>query len=125
MAIHQAELRMTNHERAHVAGTILLADGDRVGLTDAAYTLGSSPLDGEGIRTYLRANSRQDVPIPRTTVDICNIHDLVCDFTAGSIPHYKADGNVHSAYLTQRPSLLTKAADLIAKLIIKRDPGAS
>jgi hypothetical protein len=124
MAIHQAELRMTKHERAHVAGTILLADGDRVGLTDAEYTLGSSPRDGEGIRTYLRANSRQDVPIPRTTVDICNIHDLVCDFTAGSIRHHTADGKVHTTYLTNSRSLLNHAADLIARLIIKHDPGA-
>ena len=98
MAIHQAELQMSRGMRSHIAGTILLADGDRTPNTAAAYTLGTSPARGEGVRSYLGMNSGRDVPLPGSTVDICDSHDMICDFTSGAILSYSRDLQVHGAY---------------------------
>jgi hypothetical protein len=57
-----------------------------------------------------------DVPLPASTVDICNDHDIVCDFTLGAIRHYKAETRVHTTY-TSGP-LLQQAADWIAHRVL-------
>jgi hypothetical protein len=116
MAVHQAELRMSATLRSHIAGTILLADGDRVPNTAAAETLGSSPANGEGVRSYLHMNSLQDVPMPESTVDVCNTHDIVCDFTSGSILHVGRDTRVHTTYGSGQ--LPQQAANWVAQRIV-------
>jgi alpha-tubulin suppressor-like RCC1 family protein len=123
MAVHQAELKMTSAQRSRIAATVLVADGDRVHSTAAAKRLGSSPVRGEGVRSYLRMISARDAPLPRSTVNICNIHDIVCDFTAGSIPHYQRDTKVHMTY-TKGP-LLGQAAAWVAALLTPRGGGSA
>jgi cutinase len=116
MAVHQAELQMSRSVLSHIGGTILLADGDRVPNTAAAETLGSSPADGEGVRSYLHMNSLQDVPMPESTVDVCNTHDIVCDFTSGSILHVGRDTRVHTTYGSGQ--LPQQAANWVAQRIV-------
>ena len=123
MAVHEAEVKMSRGDRAHVSGTILLADGDRVPNTAAGLQLGSSRANGEGVRTYLHMNARRDVPLPGSTVDICNTHDLVCDFTAGSILHYSRDSTVHTTY--GKHALPQKAANWLAHRIIQSHAGVT
>ena len=118
MAVHQAELSMSAAERARITATVLIADGDRVPNTAAARRLGTSPPRGEGVRPYLRMVARRDVPLPGSTVNICNIHDIVCDFTAGAIVKYRRDTNVHTTYTKGR--LLGQAAVWVASRISGR-----
>jgi hypothetical protein len=87
MAIHQAELQLASGHRAvlhHVAATLLLGDGDRVSYSQAVR-FGTSPARGQGIRASgeqlgLVHGLRTDVPVPRSTAEICNAEDIVCDF---------------------------------------------
>ena len=122
MVIHQAELQLASDDHgllSHIAGTILLADGDRVPHTAAAKTLGSSPAGGEGIRPYLHMVSVRDVPLPASTVDICNNHDFICDFNLDSLPNFGSDVKVHTSY--SDGSLPAQAADWVGQLILRNN----
>jgi cutinase len=119
MVMHQAELQLAvdgDGLLTHVAGTMLLADGDRAPNTKAAEQLGTAPAGGEGIRPYLRLVGKKDVPLPATTADICNKNDFVCDFTIRSVRHIPTDVRIHTSYATS--PLLTEAANWIAGLIL-------
>jgi cutinase len=114
MVMHQVEWQLPGSALSHIKGTLLVADGDRVPDTKAAYTkdtkavytklgISPSPARGEGIRTYVGRSplaplvpflvERKDVRLYKTTVSICNADDIVCDFNvthmiAGSSPRH-------------------------------------
>jgi hypothetical protein len=126
MAVHQAE-RKLEHEGDEealdaIGGTLLLGDGDRTSFTDAKLIGGASRLT-TGIRVGLHGVAHpQDVEEPETTVEICAVDDIVCDFSPSSIVHgllgaIKLGTEVHTSYLT-KPSekrYLTQAVDWLAK----------
>ena len=65
MAMHQAELELRDAGETelltHVAGALLLADGDRVAST-TAKRFGTASSTAEGIRTYLRSAVPDGIP---------------------------------------------------------------
>jgi hypothetical protein len=100
MVIHQAELRLqSSHRRTfrHIVGTLLLADGDRVA-NSRAHRFGSALARGEGIRPYLHAVRRRDVPLPGSTGNICKAGDLICDFNLHSVRHAGDAVKIHTSY---------------------------
>jgi len=111
MAVHQAELQMdaANDEALdNVAGTILLADGDRVPHS-AAKRFGNAPLGGEGIRPWAKFVAIKDVFDPESTVQICDAWDPVCDFNKSRIRHL--DKRKHDYFNNGRRVLLDQAVD--------------
>lgn len=121
MVVHQAELKLTAAQRAPIAATVLIADGDRAPNTKAALKLGSAPARSEGVRRYLRIVARRDVAMPGSTVDICNNHDIVCDFTLGALLHARRDTRVHHSYT---PKLLSGAAAWVAAKVLAHARGS-
>lgn len=115
MVIHQAELQLDDdqHASAHdaVVGTSLLGDGDRTH-DSRAKLFGSAPLSGEGVRVYLHGRAR-DVDQPWSTAEICNQHDIVCDFNLARIKDAGAASAVHTGYLGHDPGILDQAVDWI------------
>jgi hypothetical protein len=130
MVMHQAELQLAADGGTgvlqQIGGTLLLGDGDRVPQT-AAREFGTSSDGSEGIRTWLRENSHQDVEQPDTTANICNAGDIVCNFskhTVSSIAAAEKAAGVHQSYVkrnadgTYTPdSALTAAATWVAELV--------
>lgn len=132
MVIHQAENSLSAKLRNTIAGTLLLGDGNRV-IKTKAKEFGTSPANGQGIETWFRDNHFpgmppvKDVPLPKTTANICNNHDIVCDFNASSFPHYSADAKVHTSYAKCNKKnqctyekVLTTAATWVGKAVIHR-----
>jgi hypothetical protein len=125
MAVHQAERRLEREgdEEAlgAIGGTLLLGDGDRTPLTDAKLIGGASPMT-TGIRVALHGIARpQDVAEPETTVEICAVNDIVCDFSPSSIVHgllgaIKLGTEVHTNYLKNpgEKAYLSQAVDWLA-----------
>lgn len=125
MAVHQAERKLEHNgdEEAldAIGGTLLLGDGDRTPLTDAKLIGGASRLT-TGIRVALHGIARpQDVEEPETTVEICAVNDIVCDFSPSSIVHgllgaIKLGTEVHTNYLNKpsEKAYLTQAVDWLA-----------
>ncbi|HTW10597.1 MAG TPA: PQQ-binding-like beta-propeller repeat protein [Acidimicrobiales bacterium] len=80
MVVHQVEDELASTDPpllGHIAGTVLIADGDRDPRTAATDKLGSAPA-GTGIETFV--TPRGDIPLPSSTVDVCDRGDIVCDF---------------------------------------------
>jgi hypothetical protein len=103
MVMHQAELELrAHHPRVfhRIVGTLLLADGDRVPNT-RAREFGSSLARAEGIRPYLHAIARVDVPLPGRTANICNAGDLICDFNLGRVRNFSRAAKIHTGYAVQ------------------------
>ena len=136
MVMHQAELQLAAAHQAnllhHIAGTLLLGDGDRVPNTDATE-FGTSKRSGEGVRTYLHGIARHDVESSTNTANICDEEDIVCDFDPRKllrdhnplaiIAAFKHAAHVHTTYATSQGNLLKDAADwLAAKLISAQTP---
>jgi hypothetical protein len=113
MVMHQAELKLEDsHDTAvlqRIAGTLLLADGDRVPHTQATE-FGTSAHNGQGIRPYMHLITPRDVPFPATTADICDAGDFVCDFGLSRIPGWSRGFAIHTSYATQETGLLAQAA---------------
>lgn len=129
IAVHHAELEMVSDGDGnlinHIAGTLLLGDGDRYP-NSAAKLFGAAPKADEGVRTYFRMIQPQDVPWPSTTAEICNDRDIVCDFNLGTFADLLNDLqpiHVHEGYKTSSGStytyspLLAQAADWLANKI--------
>lgn len=121
MVMHQAELQLaSSHDTdvlSHIAGTLLLGDGDRIPGT-AAHKFGSSTSDSaEGIRTWFAGNNGEDVPEPGTTADICNTGDIVCDFSIDTLLNAAHGIKVHTSYPGSQA--LTSAAEWVAGLAEK------
>jgi Cutinase len=125
MAVHQAE-RQLEHEGDEesldaIGGTLLLGDGDRTPLTKAKLVGGASRLT-PGIRVALHGILRpQDVQEPETTVEICAVNDIVCDFSPSSIVHgalgaIKIGVEVHTSYMANpaEKAYLGEAVDWLA-----------
>lgn len=136
MVMHQAELKLAATHQTnvlnHIAGTLLLGDGDRVPNTRATQFGTSS--HGEGIRTYLYGFahvSTHDVESPTTTANICDDHDIVCDFDPKKllrdhnpfaiVAAFKRAGGVHTHYATTESKPLNDATDWLAAKIIAAD----
>jgi hypothetical protein len=103
MAMHQAELQLrAHHPRVfhRIVGTLLLADGDHVPGT-RAREFGSSLARAEGIRPYLHAIARRDVPLPGRTANICNAGDLICDFNLSRVRNFSRAAKIHTGYTVQ------------------------
>jgi Cutinase len=142
MVVHQAELRLAAGGRTdvlgHIAGTLLLGDGDRAAGTKAKL-FGTSSAGAEGVRTYLHGNDRKDVVFPGRTASICNSHDIVCDFNLRTLRHPLRAKDVHTTYakkdgrgrassysplLTQAPRwLANKIAPGLGDVIFDGSPG--
>lgn len=137
MVMHQAELRLVAAKdaglRAHIAGTLLLGDGDRVPFTRAREfgasnkQFGAQKASGEGIRTWvystLGLGRGHDVAMPATTANICDAGDLVCDSSLSRlVRHAAAAADVHTSYVVHRQSL-TNAATWIGQLTARRLAG--
>lgn len=129
MVMHQAEVQLqSKHPKVfgRIAGTIELADGNRVPNTKAKE-FGTSKANGEGVQTYLTKLSKHpDVPLPRTTANICNAGDLVCNFNASAVLHFSSAAKVHTSYshctktsCTYQP-VLSSAATWVAAAVIHR-----
>jgi hypothetical protein len=133
MVMHQAELRLVAQGDGdvldHIAGTLLLGDGDRIPHT-AAREFGTSAGTAEGVRTWLRFNSKKDIPEGAGTANICNAGDIVCDMSLHTIENAGHGVSVHTSYAVPHhngsaitytySSLLTDAATWIGKLAERR-----
>jgi Cutinase len=129
-AIHDAENYLAKNkpaEFAHVAGTLLLGDPDRVKDTKAR-AFGTEPANGQGLRVYLCLVKwlhiclvkPDDVPDPATTAEIADRGDIVANFDWRDITS-SADRNqgmkVHTTYASRQKKLLARAANWVASLI--------
>lgn len=135
MVMHQAELSLDAHGdtgvTSSIAGTILLADGDRIVATQTR-SFGSSASTAEGVRTWfptlLTGTRRRDVLTPATTASICNARDAVCDFSRSTIKSFRRAATVHTSYVTTYTNgsykyvdkSIVDAANWIAALILAR-----
>jgi hypothetical protein len=139
IAIHDAEVWLAANKPSvfrHVAGTLLLADPDRVP-NSKAENFGDPPAapGDEGVRTwlclsgYLCAVTPHDVPSPATTADIVQSGDLVGDFKLsdledpGNLEEPGGPAYIHTHYaalvngqMTYQPELAT-AANWVASRI--------
>ena len=99
MVVHQAEQELRYRPAgALIAGTILIADGDRFDKTRTAHFGTAKPL-ASGLRVYLKHSLHLkdsvmppalDVPLPSfTVVDVCDKGDVVCDFSARNVGSMK------------------------------------
>jgi hypothetical protein len=143
IVMHQAELRLANNQAVmgHIAGTLLLGDGDRAP-DSAAKLFGATAPDepmnalrsDEGIRAYFKLPKPRDVPLPATTAEICSADDIICDFKAAhdNTPHrIKKAIKVHTSYaikdkqgraMSYSPLLASAASWLAAKIIATDTP---
>ena len=127
MVMHQAELKLAAMGKVdtlnHIAGTLLLGDGDRVPKT-RAKRFGTSSTGAQGIRAFFQPRGRRDVQAPENTADICNRDDIVCDFHLGLFRHPGHAGAVHTSYARKGrkgysySSLLTQAPKWLANRIL-------
>lgn len=138
MVMHQAELQLADAHQTnllnHIAGTLLLGDGDRVPNTRATE-FGTSKRSGEGIRTYLHGIAQHDVESPANTANICDEEDIVCDFDPRKlmkdhnpfaiVAAFKHAAQVHTTYAASQGGLLKEAADWLAAKIIAADTPAA
>jgi hypothetical protein len=127
IAVHDAEVALSASVLGHVAGTLILGDGDRVP-NSAAQTFGTAPKADEGLRTYLHLVHAHDVPIPSTTAEICNADDIVCDFSWGTLTNVSRAVTVHTSYSSAGPNGTTTYSPLLASAALwlanKISPGA-
>ena len=139
MVMHQAELKLAaSHESNvlnHIAGTLLLGDGDRV--RNSKATLFGTSKGGAGIQTFLDGLahvSTHDVESPATTANICDEDDIVCDFDPkrllrglnplAIVAAFKHAGYVHTHYATSESKPLHEAAEWLAAKIMEADSPA-
>jgi cutinase len=135
MAVHQAERRMAvagDPALGHIAGTLLVGDGDRVFGT-RARRFGTASAEAVGIRTYVLPGDGHDVALPEGTADICDAGDLICDFgirELGGLAAIRRAIGVHAAYAPRHGTgryspLLGAAARWVARRVIRmRVPAA-
>jgi hypothetical protein len=115
---HDAELQLSQNTLNHIAGTLLLADGDRAPNT-AAHIFGGASAGGEGIRPYLKRTGKADVQLPATTAEICIEGDLVCSFDWEHLIEAGHGAYIHTHYYKEQEVLLEEAAEWVAEQIRK------
>lgn len=129
VAVHDAENYLAKNkpaEFAHIAGTLLLGDPDRVAHTKAK-TFGTALGSAKGLRVYFHLVKAHDVPAPATTAEIANAHDIVANFAFKDVTNGKARKQatgVHTSYAAKDPKLLDAAANWIASKIHASQPGS-
>jgi cutinase len=124
MAVHQAEGQLAatgqTNVLAHIAGTLLVADGDQAP-NSRAHRIGSAPSMAQGVRAYLTGlvlhQKPDDVLLPASTANICNAGDLVCDFNLGRLRHASAAAKVHTTYPADNELLLAQAVQWLGDRI--------
>ena len=116
MVVHDAEDRLALVDRGaldHIAGTILIADGDRI--SNSKDILVGNPAAtrvSEGIRPYFHNVESHDLPNPNFTINICTRNDIVCDT---NLLHTASGISIHLNYGSGSNSyLLIQAADRVA-----------
>lgn len=113
MVAHRAERALVNQGDfatvSHVAGTVLLADGDRVARSQAR-SFGTSGDDGRGVYSYVNRLNK-DVVFPGSTANICDHQDLVCDFGLKSILNFSQAKRIHQSYSDE---VIDRAAKWVA-----------
>jgi hypothetical protein len=131
MVMHQALLNLTGSVTKCEDGTLLLADGNRTVYTRATEYGTSAPKDS-GIETWIRhvlhLGSSPDIPkwAARSSANICNNYDLVCDASTDNLFHFSRGAKVHTSYAVlnskthryQYDPVLSTAADNVAADII-------
>jgi len=98
IAVHDAENWIAAHapsELRHIAGTLLLADGDQVANTKAREFGTSLSSTAKGLRVSLGLVKPHDVPLPQSTASIANKNDIVADF---AFSHFATGISVHTHY---------------------------
>lgn len=104
VAVHDAENWLAKNKPnqfAHIAGTLLLGDPDRVPGTKAKLFGDTTATNAKGVRVYFRLVKPHDVPAPATTANIANANDIVGDFKAGDLTDSATRNNamsVHTSY---------------------------
>jgi hypothetical protein len=126
--IHDAENYLAAKQPAefsHVAGTLLLADPDRVG-SSKSKRFGTAPTGARGLRVSLKLVKAHDVPDPGTTADIANMNDIIDNFSVNSIRHFKAAAKVHTSYahVANGQMVYDPILGAAANWIISNIPGA-
>ncbi len=119
--VHDAENWLAKNkpaELAHIAGTLLLGDPDRVQDT-RAKTFGTAPKDAEGLRVALLLVTPHEVPDPADTAEIANSDDIVADFAfshVDTLSRAEHSASVHTSYTKNAANLklLASAATWIA-----------
>ncbi len=119
---HDTELQLSQDTLNHVAGTLLLADGDRAPDT-AARIFGGASEGGEGIRPYLKRTGKTDVPLPDTTAEICIEGDIVCSFDWEHLIEAEPGAYIHTHYREDDELLLEEAAEWVTSFL--QPPGSS
>lgn len=141
IVMHQVELKLANDQEvmSHVAGTLLLGDGDRAPNSRAMLFGATAPDESkaalkadEGLRAYFKLPGPRDVPLPATTAEICSADDIVCDFKLAhddTPARVKKALRVHTSYAikdkqgdaTSYSPLLADAASWLGAKIIAAD----
>jgi Cutinase len=104
MVAHQASVKL----KGKLTGIdLLLGDGNRVANTEEATT-GTAPAKAEGIESYFYMVPGHLVgtkPVDITfwnALDICNNHDIVCDFNWTNLTHFSSSAKVHTSYAVEK-----------------------
>ena len=108
IAVHDAEVWLAANNPSvfsHVAGTLLLADPDRIRTPRPRTSVTRVAQAGnEGLRTwlciakYLCAVTPHDVPSPTTTANIVDTDDLAADFHWTDLLSISGPASVHTNY---------------------------
>jgi cutinase len=127
MVMHTVQNDLNSHSAVFkkIAGTLLLADGFRAPNTKA-HQFGTSKKGGEGIVPWLLGPGN-DVSLPKTTANICDANDFVCDTTRDTWIHISGDLKIHDGYThcdskwqCTSQKVLTTASTWVGDLVIKR-----
>jgi len=124
MVAHQAEVQLSDagdEALDNVAGTILIADGDRAP-NSKTTVFGGAPTRSEGIRPWARLIGIRDVFDPESTVQVCGRYDPICDFTFSRVRRARSDGEAIHGYVRHNVGLLDKATDWFADEILGLGP---
>jgi len=122
IVMHKVELQLSkDHDGAalrSIGATLLLADGDRTP-NSSAREFGTSAANGQGVQTLVDklvsadVNRGHDVMRPKTTANICNAGDLVCNFSLGELFHFSKASQVHTSYVKASGAILKPVAAVV------------
>ncbi|RAX16739.1 cutinase family protein [Pseudarthrobacter sp. AG30] len=126
LVMHELLLRLSDKNDAssqgllgRITATVLIADPGRKSNT-AAMHYGTADPGAQGIKSFFTVGER-DVPTPSSTYDVCNLGDMVCDFSWATIvdkTSTTAGFNVHTLSYQKNPMGVgsTIAATLMQQL---------
>ncbi len=128
LVIHQLLLNLSDKNDAasqallrRITATALIADPGKKSET-AAMHFGTADFAAQGIKSFLTFGER-DVPTPSSTYDICNLGDIVCDFSWPVLSDKgKAGVNVHTNSY-QNNQMVKNIGSKIATTLLQQLPG--